>query len=510
MRLSLLNNTDFVVAIGISMTTNQSSSQPIGQSNKSPIEHPHDGLPTSTSALRSRLPGHSSRESIDSINPDQMLYYGAKQIISLFIPVTVCMLFVVAVASTVDFYGHTDQYLLYTPFHTPDADIGTQTWQTIANTLIFMSVVVVMTCVLVLLFKYQCYKFIRGWIIMTTIFLLFLISFMFFAEVLRAMGVFVDYITVAFALWNFGVVGMIVIHWRGPLVLQQAYLIFISAQISLMFLKYLPKWTCWLVLAALSVWDIVAVLCPNGPLRLLVEMAHERQQPLFPALLYSTTTVYLVKKQEPVERVENDQQFVGSTITCSIDAPNEASNVNCTTQSCPTTSELVVSDNDNQPVTENSRNMSNIPINTSGTDVIVVDTPDDNTSNNDAKSNNETISQAPHETDTLVAGRLNRWQDLQADLIDRDSKGVKLGLGDFVFYSLLIGRATLDGDAVTVVTCYVAILVGMCITVIVLGITRQALPALPISITCGILFYFVSSATISPFLEATAAERVFF
>ncbi|VDO68348.1 unnamed protein product [Schistosoma margrebowiei] len=80
---------------------------------------------------------------------------------------------------------------------------------------------------------------------------------------------------------------------------------------------------------------------------------------------------------------------------------------------------------------------------------------------------------------------------LHADLIDRDSKGVKLGLGDFVFYSLLIGRATLDGDAVTVVTCYVAILVGMCITVIVLGITRQALPALPISITCGILFYFV-------------------
>lgn len=67
------------------MTTNQSSSQPIGQSNKSPREHSHGGLPTSSSAPRSRLPGHnhSSRESIDSINPDQMLYYGAKQIIRL-------------------------------------------------------------------------------------------------------------------------------------------------------------------------------------------------------------------------------------------------------------------------------------------------------------------------------------------------------------------------------------------------------------------------------------------
>lgn len=82
----------------------------------------------------------------------------SKPWVSLFVPVTVCMMFVVIVASTVDFYSHTDHYLIYTPFHTPDADVGTQTWQTIANTLIFMSFIVVMTFVLVLLFKYSCYK----------------------------------------------------------------------------------------------------------------------------------------------------------------------------------------------------------------------------------------------------------------------------------------------------------------------------------------------------------------
>ncbi|CAH8854278.1 unnamed protein product [Trichobilharzia szidati] len=501
------------------MSAHTSTSQPLGRLNQSHGEASDNGLSRSNPVLRNHQSSHithSSRDSLTSLSPDQMLAYGAKQIISLFIPVTICMLFVVAVASTVDFYGHTEQYLIYTPFHTPDADIGTQTWQTIANTLIFMSVVVVMTCILVLLFKYQCYKFIKGWLIMTTIFLLFLISFMFFSEVLRAMGVFIDHITVAFILWNFGVVGMIVIHWRGPLILQQAYLIFISAQIALMFLKYLPKWTCWLVLAALSIWDIVAVLCPHGPLRMLVEMAHERQQPLFPALLYSTTAMYLVKKCQSMSTSENNQSPEELTNTLSNEGiVNEASNLDCSViQPCPTTSESIISGDEQMTVNRRnstSRHNNEIPTtsmeNTNTPRINVNNTSHNNNNNN---NHNESYSGVPCETDTLVRHPVDRWRELQADLIDRDSKGVKLGLGDFVFYSLLIGRATLDGDAVTVITCYVAILVGMCITIIVLGITRQALPALPISIACGILFYFVSSATISPFLEATASQRVFF
>ena len=277
-----------------------------------------------------------------------------------------------------------------TPLQSDDA--GTIAWNAFANAGIMLCVVAVMTALLVLAFKYRCYRLIHGWLFLSSLLLLFLFTFIYLGVVLQTYNLPMDWITLGVVLWNFGVVGMICIHWKGPLIMQQAYLIFISALMALIFIKYLPDWTTWVVLGAISLWDLFAVLAPCGPLRILVETAQQRNEQIFPSLIYSAGVMYALVGAADRNQEEADAQ--------------------------------------EQPQAPPRR--QNIRRDLRTEDAVVVE---------DARH------QQQHD------------QQQRAEEEEEEDKGIKLGLGDFIFYSILVGKASSYGDWNTTIACFVAIMV---------------------------------------------------
>lgn len=415
-------------------------------------EAPKRKLPKVEAERHQEESGSSNRqnaaETEQQIEEEEELKYGAKHVIKLFAPVSLCMVVVVATISSVNFYSVKDMYFIYTPFHEESPDTSTKVWNALANSLILMGVIVVMTILLIVLYKQRCYRIIHGWLILSSLMLLSIFSYLYLEEILRAYNIPMDYPTALLIMWNFGVMGMICIHWQGPLLLQQAYLIFVAALIALVFIKYLPEWTTWAVLAVISVWDLIAVLTPKGPLRILVETAQERNEQIFPALIYSST--YMYPYMAMATNGENER-------------PTRS---NSTDDSHGFTQEWV------------------------------------NTHANRAAQRQLEVHEAP-------SGQVRTQIHEQPQQHEDEERGVKLGLGDFIFYSVLVGKASSYGDWNTTLACFVAILIGLCLTLLLLAIFKKALPALPISITFGLIFYFATKEIVSPFADSLSSEQVF-
>jgi len=319
------------------------------------------------------------------------LEYQADTVITILKPVSLTMIFVIfAVKVISEVNGVAGAYSSVIAYTESESDAtGTKLWKAIVNALIILVAILLTTVIFVILYKYRCLKIIYGWLITSSLIMLAAFGGGFVYLVLSAWNIPMDVITYSFFLWNFAVVGILAIFWHGATKINQGYLVIISGLLAIFFTR-LPEWTTFAILAVIALYDIVAVLSPCGPLKMLVETAQQRQEPI-PALLYNAS-VYMFMADETEE-------------------PSRR-------------------------------------------------------------------------------------------------KGVKLGLGDFIFYSVLIGRAALY-DMLTVFSCFVGIITGLFLTLLLLAIFRKALPALPLSIALGILFYLLSRIFLLPFVINLGESQIF-
>ncbi|KAJ3112123.1 Presenilin-2 [Phlyctochytrium bullatum] len=299
------------------------------------------------------------------------------------------------------------------------------TQASVFSALMILGMIVVVTVIILLLFKYNQMKILYGIFGVIVLSLLGLFGYTLGLTLLFVYNGAMDYITFFFFLWNLCAVGLVVIFWKGPLLLQQIYLVIMSSKMAFA-LSELPAVTTWVLLALLAVWAAVWVGMAAPPDR--TDTTHRRR---------------------------------------SRELQSESHSIHHVTS----TANLIDRDAARTPAAESDRTAAAPPPPTSAAAGEVPPT-------SEPSQANAAAADEPEE--------------------EEESSGLKLGLGDFVFYSVLVARAAVF-DWVTTVAVMVAVMTGLNMTIFLLAIWHKALPALPISIAFGLLFYFVSSITLTPY-----------
>lgn len=275
-----------------------------------------------------------------------------------------------------------------------------------------------------------------------------------------------------------------------------------------------------MLLAAMSLYDLCAVLAPGGPLKALVELAEEREEDI-PALVYearpTSSTRSLEELEEERARAAWRRRRREAAARETGEAESEAAGLAEVAQPPPP---VLSADPPPSPPGEHADESGageEMPLlrdgDREGSDGLAPDAspaaagreaePTAGQQGRAAPTPSQQRASPPQPPPPGVDGAL--VDDDEAGLLLPDS--IKLGLGDFIFYSVLVGRAAMY-DMSTVAAAYLAIVAGLGATLLLLAVFQKALPALPISIAMGMLFYFVTRFLLEPFATSLAVSLV--
>ncbi|CAN4086253.1 unnamed protein product [Withania somnifera] len=360
------------------------------------------------------------------------------------------------------------------------------------NALVFVVVVTAVTFLLLLLFYFRCTKFLKYYMGFSAFLVL---GFMGGEISLFLIGKFripIDSISFGLSLFNFTVVGVFAVFMsKTAIIVTQGYLVVIGVLVAYWF-TLLPEWTTWVLLVAMALYDLAAVLLPGGPLRLLVELAMSRDEDI-PALVYQARPVIspdsvprsaVVQRRVWRERRDND---FGSGENL-----DSRSNLNSTVNSS----------------LESSSGLERLP--SIGSDVnerSAVDVEDGQVPRTDSELAAPLIQ---HRINVRMNLQEGSNDDFELEGIGLGSSGaIKLGLGDFIFYSVLVATAAMY-DFMTVYACYLAIIAGLGITLMLLAFYQKALPVLPVSVLLGVLFYSLTRLLLEIFVVQCSMHLLMF
>ncbi|CCI45497.1 unnamed protein product [Albugo candida] len=304
------------------------------------------------------------------------------------------------------------------------------------------------------------------------------------AMVNAIIGILADIPSFLFLAYNFAVAGVLSIFYQKGLSMKitQSYLICTSVIMAWQF-GQLPEWTTWALVTVLAFYDLCAVLTPYGPLRCLVNLVQEEGRPL-PGLLYEADVGHSSLGTNGIleSELHTAAQEANSPETKAI---NRNSYYQCDNKHTILTVRRERSDDAEERMKKRLVSFF------------------------------KRVDPASlRNVDALVWKYRGRETDLWKELTKRylmeeeESNTIKLGLGDFVFYSVLVSRAA-RYDLCAMIGCICAILVGLGGTLYLLGLYKKALPALPISILLAVGVYFWVRLAYIPYANLLLSAGVF-
>ncbi|XP_059444617.1 presenilin-like protein At2g29900 [Corylus avellana] len=435
--------------------------------------------------------------------PRSILESLGEEIIRIITPVSICMFMVVILVSVLNSNSSSSSSAsvnsIATIAYTETS--SDSSWDkflgALLNSLVFVAVVTVVTFILVLLFYLRCTKFLKLYMGFSAFVVLGFMGGEIALFLIEDFSIPIDCITFMVVLFNFAVVGVLAVFMsKMAILVTQGYLVIIGMLVAYWF-TLLPEWTTWVLLVALALYDLAAVLLPVGPLRLLVELAISRDEDI-PALVYEARPV-----------TYNDTGSMGGVAQRRVWRGRREENLNDDSNS---NANGVFVDN----VDSESDSLSNAS-------AVLDSNSDSNTLDNATLVRAEEARVPERDAELsapLIDHRMNIQPQQQEDAVSSESLmlegiglgssgAIKLGLGDFIFYSVLVGRAAMY-DFMTVYACYLAIIAGLGVTLMLLALYQKALPALPVSIALGVLFYLLTRFLLEVFVVECSLNLLMF